>query len=138
MRRLLTDIGRPGPGRELALLLLRLAFGTALIGAHGWGKLVHFAERSAKFPDPFGVGSEISLGLAVFAEVFCALALILGVAARPAAAVLTALFVVAFFVIHGGDPFAERELAFLYLAASVVLLLAGPGRYSLGRLMRRR
>ncbi len=136
--KIFTDTGRPGPGRELGLLLLRVAFGAALIGAHGWGKLMGFAERASRFPDPLGIGSELSLGLAVFAEVFCALALILGIAARPAAAVLTALFAVAFFVVHGGDPFGEKEKAFLFLAASVVLLLTGPGRYSLGKLLRRR
>lgn len=136
--KIFTDVGHPGPARDFGLLVLRVTFGAALIGAHGWGKLVGFAERAGKFPDPLGVGSEVSLGLTVFAEVFCALALILGIAARPAAAVLTVLFFVAFFVIHGGDPFGEKEKAFLYLAASVVLLLTGPGRYSLGKLLRRK
>ena len=136
--KIFTDTGRPGPGRELALLLLRVTFGASLLGAHGWGKLTGFAERAGRFPDPLGVGSEVSLGLTVFAEVFCALALILGIAARPAAAVLTVFFTFVFFVYHGGDPFGEREKALLFLAAFLVLLLTGPGRYSLGKLVRRR
>lgn len=137
MKKVLTDTGHPGPQRDLGLLVLRVAFAASLIGAHGWGKLINFAERSSRFPDPFGVGSEVSLALAVFAEVVCGLALILGIGGRLPAAVLAAFFVVAVFMIHGGDPFGERELAFVYLAVFVTLFFTGPGRYSLGKLLRR-
>jgi putative oxidoreductase len=137
MKRVLTDTGHPGRQRDLGLLLLRVAFGTSLIGAHGWGKLIDFAERSGSFPDPLGIGSQASLGLAVFAEVVCSLALILGVGGRLPAAVLAVFFVVAFFMVNGGDPFAERELAFVYLAAFATLFLTGPGRLSLGKLIRK-
>ena len=34
------------------------------------------------------------------------------------------------------DPFGERELAFVYLIAFVTLFFTGPGRYSLGKLIR--
>ncbi len=132
----MTDTGHPGPGRELGLLVLRVVFAASLIGAHGWGKLTRLVEGGG-FPDPLGIGSQASLGLAVFAEVFCALLVLLGIAARPAAAVLVVLFVVAFFVVHGDDPFAKKELALVYLAAFATVLLTGPGRYSLGRLFRR-
>ena len=78
----------------------------------------------------------VSLALAVFAEVVCGVALILGIGGRLPAAILAVFFVVAFFMVHGGDPFGERELAFVYLMAFVTLFLTGPGRYSLGKLMR--
>ena len=137
MRRFLTDPGHPGPQRDLGLLMLRVAFAAALIGAHGWGKLTTLIEGGgAGFPDPFGVGGVVSLALAVFAEVVCGVALILGIGGRLPAAILAVFFVVAFFMVHGGDPFGERELAFVYLMAFVTLFLTGPGRYSLGKLMR--
>ena len=137
MKRIFTDPGRPGPQRDLGLLILRVAFGAALIGAHGWGKMTTlFAGGGEGFPDPIGVGGVASLALAVFAEVVCAVAVILGLGGRLPAAVLSFLFLVAFFMVHGGDPFAERELAFVYLMAFVTLFLTGPGRYSLGKLMR--
>lgn len=139
MRRALTDTGHPGLQRDLGLLVLRVSFAAALIVGHGWGKLGTLVEGGgAGFPDPFGVGGVVSLALAVFFEVVCGVALILGIGGRLPAAALSAFFVVAFFMIHGGDPFGERELAFVYLIAFVALFFTGPGRYSLGKMMRRK
>ena len=45
---------------------------------------------------------------------------------------------VAFFGQHGGDPFGERELAFVYLVAALALVAAGAGRYSFDAAIRRR
>ena len=44
---------------------------------------------------------------------------------------------IAFFSVHKGDPFAVRELAMLYLAAFVLLWVAGPGRYAVDNLIAR-
>lgn len=38
---------------------------------------------------------------------------------------------VAFVVVHRGQPFAAKELAFIYLVVFVVLFVMGAGRYSL-------
>ncbi len=59
---------------DLALLLLRLTFGGMMIYGHGWRKLLRlFGDEPIKFRDVFGMGPEVSLVLAVFAEVLCAL-----------------------------------------------------------------
>ncbi len=38
---------------------------------------------------------------------------------------------IAFFVVHGSDPFAVKELAFIYLVVFILLYIAGPGKFSL-------
>ena len=118
------------PMHDVALLLLRLVFGGVMVYAHGWGKLTGFAERAAKFADPLGVGSEASLALAVFAEVFCAAALVAGLLTRWVLVPLGVTMVVAVFVVHADDPFGRKELGLVYLAAYVALFLTGPGRWS--------
>ncbi len=127
-----------GSGRDFGLLILRVAFGGLML-THGWGKFqTLLSGGSAGFPDPLGVGPQISLVLAVSAEVLCASALVLGLLTRLALVPLITTMAVAFFLIHGSDPFGERELALVYLAAYVGLLFTGPGRYSADAMLGRR
>ena len=117
--------------KDIALLVLRVGFGAMMLWGHGINKLMGFAKISAKFPDPIGVGSTMSLGLTVFAEVFCSLALILGLFTKYAAIPLAITMFVAFFIIHGEDPFKAKELALAYGIVYVALTLMGSGKFSL-------
>lgn len=122
-------------GIDLGLLALRVGFGLAMLTAHGWGKLMSFSEKSTGFPDPIGVGPQASMALAIFAEVFCSAGLIVGLLTRLAAIPLVVTMAVAFFIVHGGQAFGERELAMAYLVPYVAIFLAGPGRISLDGLL---
>ena len=64
-------------GASLFLLILRISFGLLLMN-HGIQKWSNFQELSTSFPDPLGLGSPLSLGLAVFAELACSMAFIIG------------------------------------------------------------
>ena len=59
-----------GNAISLFLLALRILFGVLLL-SHGIQKWTNFSAMSGSFPDPLGVGSTLSLGLAIFGEVFC-------------------------------------------------------------------
>jgi putative oxidoreductase len=117
---------------DLALLVLRIWFAVPLLTLHGWGKLANFAERSGRFADPFGIGPLASLSLAVFAEVFCSLLLVLGLCTRFAAIACGITVGTAFFYAHGMRFTGQGngELAFMYLGAFVAILIAGAGRFS--------
>ena len=99
--------------QEIAELILRLVLGVFML-THGWGKLSSFSEKSDMFPDPLGVGSTLSLGLATFAEFFCALFLIAGLFTRFAALNILITMLVAGLIFHFEDPFGKKELALLY------------------------
>lgn len=115
---------------DAGLLVLRLGAGGMML-VHGWPKLLGFSERSASFPDPLGVGSTTSLALAVSGEVLCSILLVLGAGTRLAAVPYAITMAVAGVLVHAGDPWNDREKAFLFLLLGVVLALTGAGRFSI-------
>lgn len=115
---------------SLLLFALRLLFAGMLMW-HGMGKLLNHEALASIFPNPLGLGSGVSLYLTIFAEVFCAAAVIIGVLTRLALLPMIFLMCIALFVVHNGDLMAAKELALLYLVVFVVLFLFGAGRYSL-------
>ena len=119
---------------HIGLLILRVS-AAGMILTHGWGKLMNFSDLSTKFPDPIGLGSSASLTLAVFAEVFCAIALGVGFKSRWATIPLAITMIVAAFIIHASDPFGKQEKALLFLTMFVTLFLTGPGKYSVDGVM---
>tara|TARA_R110002094_G_scaffold84779_2_gene89129 strand:- start:45 stop:464 length:420 start_codon:yes stop_codon:yes gene_type:complete len=119
---------------DFGLLLLRIWVGLTMFLNHGFGKVMNFSSMMEKFPDAIGIGRTPALILVIFAEVICALMLTIGWYARFAALSLAITMGVAFFIAHGGSLAAgpgSGELAFVYLAAFVALVFAGPGRFSL-------
>nr|WP_301040363.1 DoxX family protein [Muribaculum intestinale] len=49
---------------------------------HGLYKINDFDQMALTFPDPLGIGSELSLILAIFGEAFCSMMLILRLLTR--------------------------------------------------------
>jgi putative oxidoreductase len=120
---------------NLGLLVLRVWLGAAMAILHGWGKLNNLLAGTHKFPDIIGIGATPALALAVFAEFFCSILLIIGLWTRLAAVFLIITMAVAFFLAHGGKLTGQGngELAFIYLGGFVTLLIAGAGKYSVDR-----
>lgn len=121
--------------QDLGLLLLRVV-PSALMLTHGLPKWAAYAEKSAHFPDPLHVGSPLSLALVIFAEVVCAGLAMAGLATRLASLVVVINFAVIVWVIDAGKELGDKELAVFYLLAYAVLLLTGPGRFALDRLLK--
>jgi len=120
------------PGYDLGLLLLRVCFGFSLFWGHGLSKITNFSQLASRFSDPLHIGSRWSLTLAVFAEVLCALLLMIGLGTRWVALIIAIELGVAFASAHHFRLTGEHdgEKAFLYVVAMLVLFIAGGGRYS--------
>ncbi len=124
---------------DFASLLLRLAGGGFMLYGHGAAKFSKFfADEAIEFIDPLGISATATLGLVVFAEAVCALLVVLGLMTRYALIPLMCTMIYAAFVAHSSDPFGRKELALVYLFIYICLLLLGPGRYSLDRLIKKR
>lgn len=116
---------------DFVLLFVRV-FISALMLVHGLPKFIKLiSSEPIQFADPIGLGMEASLFLAVFAEFFCSILLMLGLFTRLASIPLIITMLIAVFHIHLNDPFSRQELGLHYLLAYFVILLAGAGKYSL-------
>ncbi len=123
---------------DLGLLLLRLSLGFFMIYGHGWRKMIKLStERPIEFGNPLGLGPELSLGLAVLAEVLCSVLIMLGLFTRWALIPLIVTMLVAYLKVHFDDPFGRQEKALLYLFPYLALFFAGPGKYSLDAIWRK-
>ncbi|HXW53479.1 MAG TPA: DoxX family protein [Myxococcota bacterium] len=121
---------------SLGLLILRVGIAGTMALRHGLPKLLDFSNSMTTFPDPLGFGPTISLSLVVFAEFLCSILVLVGVFTRFSVVPVLVAMAVAFFVVHGSDPFAKKEMAFLYLTGFSCILAAGPGKFSADALFR--
>ena len=113
---------------DLALLFLRVGFAAFLL-THGIPKLQMLSDPSS-FSDPIGVGSTVSLILAIIGEVVAPIFIIIGFKTKWAAIPAMVTMAVAAFVVHAEDPFGTKEKALLYFTAFLVIFLAGAGKFS--------
>ena len=115
---------------NLSLVILRLAVGVAML-THGIPKLIKLFYGDFNFPDPIGIGPELSLVLATFAEFFCSLLIIVGYRSRFAAIPLIITMLVALLIVHGNDSVFDHWNILVYLFAYAMLLHVGGGKYTI-------
>ena len=125
-----------GKGVSAFILILRLFFGVMFF-IHGLGKMMNFSELSLTYPSVFGLGSYMTLMLAVFTEFCCSLFLIAGLLFRIMLLPMIVAMAVAFFDIHDGF-LPEGELSLIYLIVFCLLYFVGPGKFSIDYLIDRR
>jgi putative oxidoreductase len=119
---------------SFALFILRLTMG-GLIIPFGYDKLMNFSSKAPAFADPFHIGHSTSLGLVVFAEFFCGILVVIGLATRLASLALSISMAVAVIYAHNGEVFKEGGHAALFLGGFLTLLFSGPGKMSFDKLI---
>ena len=132
LKRFLFPVKPDGTFISVILLIVRVVFGVMLMN-HGIDKWANYQELSAVFPDPLGIGSPLSLGLAIFGELACSMAFIIGFLYRLAMIPMIFTMCVAFFIVHAYFPFSVNELAFIYLVVFVLMYIVGPGKFAVDR-----
>lgn len=115
---------------NVGLFILRIGVGILMIH-HGYDKLVHFQEYAGKFINFMGLGASVSLSLAIFAEFFCSIFLMLGLFTRLAVIPLVIDMAVAVTIAHKSDVFGNGERGSLFFLIFLTVLILGPGRISI-------
>jgi putative oxidoreductase len=124
-------------GSHLVMLLMRVGFGGMMCYGHGWDKINKYGSDPSTFPmDPLNIGKSLSFYATTATEFACAMLVALGLMTRVACAPLIFAMCVAFFKVHGGKlTFVPNdgasEPAVMYLLAFAVIMLGGPGKFSL-------
>lgn len=132
MRKLLLRLQQPAPiSQDGALLLLRVLASLSLLIVHGGHKIIDWQTGIGSFPDPFGMGPEITFALAVISNGVSPILVILGVFTRLATLPVLATTLTGFFLIHWNDPLDVMDTPYIYSVVFLTILLLGPGRYSL-------
>lgn len=131
------SVSRSAPSVDFALLIARVGIG-ALMLVHGISKIPMLSQSPIQFYDFMGLGAQVSLWLALFAEIGCSILVIFGFATRLAVIPLIMTMLVAVFIIHAEDPFVKQEMGLHYILIYVMLLLTGAGKYSIDYLISKR
>lgn len=117
--------------RELGLLFLRLSGALFLLKVHGLPKLLDYRNQLSGIEDPFHLGANLTLILAIFAEVICPLFIAIGLLARLACLPVLFLLAVALCLVHPEWSLEQGQFGWLLLMVFTTVLIAGPGRFAL-------
>lgn len=117
---------------DSAMLFLRI-FGGGMLLYHGIQKIQNYNFLTSSFPSMLGMSGSTALSIVILVEVGCSILIIMGALTRLALIPAAFTMCVASFFGHSGGAFGE--LAFIYLGLFVTLFIAGPGMYSLDRLL---
>ena len=118
---------------NLGLALLRI-IPSALMITHGYPKFQKVVNQDFEFAEPLagiGMNGAVTLVIAVLAEFFAPILIILGFKTKWVSLLTAATMAVAAFIVHFSDPVKVKEKALLYLVIYVVIFLMCPGKYSL-------
>ncbi|RMR01778.1 DoxX [Pseudomonas savastanoi pv. glycinea] len=117
--------------RDLGLLFLRLSAAAFLLVVHGLPKLLDFNHQLTLIEDPFHLGAQLTLILAIFAEVLCPLLIAAGIFVRLACLPILFLLLVALLAVHPEWTLEQGQFGWLLLIIFTTVLIAGPGRLAL-------
>lgn len=117
--------------QDLGLFFLRVSGALFLLWVHGLPKLLNYSAQLLVIEDPFHLGANVTLMLAIFAEVLCPLLIIAGIFVRLACLPILSVLLIALLVVHPQWTLDEGQFGWLLLILFTSLFIAGPGRLAL-------
>ena len=133
MKRLLQHIVSVSPSAgtfNIAMLLFRTILSLELMVVHGFKKIGINVAEAEKVPNPLHLPEWFNNAFAVSANLVFPVLVILGFFTRIAALPILAITLTGYFVLHWNDALLVKDTPFMYSLSYLLILVLGPGRYS--------
>ena len=114
-----------------ALLIHRVIISILFVFGYGLKKLKMLINGEDFFYNFLGFGSDITLLLALIGELIAPIFIIIGYKTRFFTALPLFMMFIVVFDVKSGEPFKSYESALLYLISLSIIIIAGPGKYSI-------
>lgn len=120
---------------HICMLVFRILLSLELIIVHGLKKVGIGVAEAEKVPNPYHLPEIINQFFATGANIICPLLIIIGAFTRFAVIPILIVTVSGYFVVHRTDNLHVRDIPFMYALSFIVVLLLGPGKYSIDYLI---
>ncbi|MDR0262491.1 MAG: DoxX family protein [Sphingobacterium sp.] len=125
-----TDLGNTV--NNAAILLFRLLLAWELLTVHGLKKIQKEPQAQAEhIPNPLHLPEKLNAMAAQFADTIVPFFIAVGLLGRLAILPTIGVTAVGYFVVHRHDSREVRDIPFMYTLCLLLLLLTGPGTYSI-------
>ena len=134
MKRLFTFLAKPRPSDltfDLAMFFFRIATSLEIIVVHGFKKLGIGVANAENVPNPLHLPDVFNNAFATAANILFPFLVLIGFCTRFATLPTLAVTLTGYFVVHFHDPLLVRDTPFVYSLMFLLILLMGPGKYSL-------
>lgn len=118
-----------------SLFVFRVLISLELMIAHGLKKIGAGAEQ---VPNPLYLPAAFNQLIAVSANLFFPVLIIMGLFTRLATLPILAVTLTGYFIVHWNDSPLGKDMPFMYSVSFLLLLVLGPGKYSADYLINKR
>lgn len=117
--------------QDFALLLFRIGVSLELIFAHGLKKVGIGVATAEQIPNPLQLPASLNNTMAIAANLFFPLLVILGLFTRLSVLPILAVTLTGYFVLHWHDPLLVKDIPYMYSLCFLLLFITGAGRFSI-------
>ena len=109
-----------------------------VLRTHRLPKLMDFEGTMAHIQDSIGLGQSFSVYYAIFANVFCAFLVMLGLLTRWASLAIITITLSGLFIVHITDPAKVQDAPLIYSTVFISPLIFGPEVYALDAILEKK
>jgi putative oxidoreductase len=117
------------------MLLFRILLSTEMIVVHGFKKLGIGVSEPENIPNPLHLPVAFNDTFAVLANIFFPFLVLIGFCTRLATLPTLAVTLTGYFILHWNNTPLVKDTPFMYSVAFSLILLLGPGKFSVDNFM---